>query len=385
MVQSVQVPIAQTTSNPTQRGGPPIAFRHATTERSQQLTTETAVALTAGTQTIERTVDGSGFIYGIDLLVQAPASANLLNAQFNEDGPFNALDTVELRDVGADIALLTGYSLYLVNIANHDYAYRDAWQSGNAAIAQALSGSGPNGGTFDFDLRVPVANNRRELIGALGNQDRAQQYFLKLILAASTTIYATAPTALPAVTISKHYESYTVPARQAPNGQQQIQLPPWYGSIRQSTRTISEAAPAGGSSIPHFVRRISNTVRYHILVMRSNSSRVTAAANLPTLMNLQVGDEPIYTEMVQYRQKRNFEIHGQVLPPGVLFYDNIHDFWPGAGGELGYDYWYTQIVQNMKYLISWPAGFGTTANSLEFITDDMILRRPTAQQLGLAA
>lgn len=382
MVQSVQVPTPQTTSDPRQKGGPPISFRHSTTERTQQLTSETAVALTAGTQTIERTVDGSGYIYGINLLVQAPSTSNLLNAAFTEDGPFDALDTVELRDTGADIAMLTGYALYLLNIANHDYAYRDAWQSANAALASAVSGSGPNGGTFNFALRVPVANNRREMIGALGNQDRAQQYFLKIILAAIATIYSTSPTTVPAVTISKHYESYTVPARQAANGQPQVQAPPWYGSIRQSTRTISEAVPTGGSQIPHFVRRIANTVRYHALVMRSNGSRITAAANLPTAINLQVGDEPIYSENVQYRQQRNFEIHGQVLPPGVLFYDNIHDFWPGAGGELGYDYWYTQIVQNMKYLISWPAGFGSTNNSLEFITDDMILRRPAAMAVA---
>ena len=374
-VPSVQVPTPQIANNPADRGGPAISFRHATTERSLQLQT-TSQALTAGTQVIEQTVDGSGFMYGIDLLVTATAAGNVANVAFQEDAPYSALDTIELRDVGGDIANVTGYGAHIAQVINHDYAWRDPNLSANAALVTAVPGNVANGGTFAYAQRVPVANNRRELIGALGNQDRAQQYQLRTILAGSAAVYSTAPTTLPTMQITRMYESYTVPAPIAPNGQRQMQLPPWYGSIRFTTEALSESSPVGGAQVQHFVRRIANTIRWQALVGRVNGSRVTFQANLPTAILLTVGDEPIFNETSNYRMALNFERHGQVMDPGVLVYDNIHDFWPGAGNELGYDYWYTQIVQNMKYQCNYPAGVGSTNNSLRIITDDMVLRRP---------
>lgn len=374
-VAPVMLPNPATGSDPSAVGT--IPFRQATTERAQTLISETAIALTAGTQLFERQIEGSGFVYGVVLRASATAAANALAVSFAEDAPFNVFDSVNFHDVNGQIIELSGFGLMIANLMNGDYRFRDPTQAPNPQIFQAISGGAANAGSFAVTLRVPIALNRRDILAALGNQDRSQIYQLRSPLAASTAIYTTAPTSLPAVTIERVYESYSVPLPVAPNGQPQMQVPPMYGSIRSITRTLSEAVPAPGT-INHFLRRIGSTIRGVAIVLRSNGSRLTAdtLANQPTLIRLLVGDEPIFNETAWYRQLRNFEAYGNRMPAGVFIYQNMGDFMPGAGYEQGHDWYHSQQVQSLQFQISYPAGFGSTNNSLEFITDDIVLRQP---------
>lgn len=370
------LPTPATAVDPAAQGGGMIPFRQATTERVSQLPSETAVAIATSTNVFDRNIDGSGYMYGIVLRMFATAAGNSANVAFAEDGPFSALDNITLHDVNGDIVNLDGYSLYLANLINADYRGRDISQAPNANLYNVVSGNVATGGTFAFTLRVPVATNRRDLLGLLGNQDRSQSYQLRTTIAGSAALYSTAPTTLPSATIEKYYESYAVPLPAAPAGQIQAQIPPSYGTIRFTSRSVSEAAPLGGSTINHYLRRIGNTIRWVAIVLRSNGSRATANANHPTSIQLKVGDETIFQETAAYRQLHNFERYGNRMPDGVFVYDNIHDFTAGAGAEMGNDFWHTQIVQNMQYQIAYPSGFGSTSNTLTFITDDMILRAP---------
>jgi len=59
-------------------------------------------------------------------------------------------------------------------------------------------------------------------------------------------------------------------------------------------------------------------------------------------------------------------------------YETMHDFDNTAGFEIGDDYWHTQALVNAQFIITYPAGFGSTANSLKIITDDLQYVEPTA-------
>lgn len=368
------LPGPATAVDPASSGAVP--FRAATTERVSQLPSESAVALTASTQVFDRNIDGSGYMYGIVLRMFCTAAGNSAQVDFAEDGPFSGLDNITLHDVNGDIVNIAGFALYIANLVNADYRNRDISQAANINIFNVVEGNGANGGSFAFTLRIPVATNRRDLLGMLGNQDRTQSYQLRTTLAGSASIWTTAPTVLPSITLEKYYESYSVPSQYGPGNQPQAQVSPNYGTIRFTSRSISEALPIGGSTVNHYVRRIGNTIRWLAMVLRSAGSRITADANAPTGIQLKVGDETLFQETATYRQLLNFERYGNRMPEGVFVYDNIHDFMPGAGGEIGSDYWHTQIVQNMQFQNTYPAGFGSAANNtLEFITDDMILRQ----------
>lgn len=371
MARSVEVPTAPIDANAQQRS---IPFRQATTERAQQLPSQNTQTFGSS---VEGIVEGSGFMYGIMLrFTAAVPSTNSETVAFTEDAPWNVLTNIVLRDVNGELVNIDGWGLFLANLINRDYSVRNFEASTNLNLYSAVTGGGATGGNFSGTLRVPVAINRRDLIGLVGNQDRAQQYMLRTNLNAIANLYTTPPTAVPtSINIERTYESYSVPLPYAPTGQAQEQIPPSYGTLRFTTSTLSESAPLGGSTVNHYLRRIGNTIRWIALVLRSNNSRATAETNAPTNLQFKVGDEVLFQESWAYRKARNFATFGFDMPNGVVVYDAIHDFVAAAGYEMGDDYYHTALVQNAQFLISYPSGFGSTANSLQIITDDMIQKQ----------
>jgi hypothetical protein len=363
-------------------GSQMLPFRKATFERVDILPAE-AIA-TAGwgatVQRIERTIEGSGFVYGILLEAVAIAAGNAAAVAFTEDAPFAIFDTVVFRDVNGELVNLTGFDLFLANLVSGNYKSRyfdgaTAGVTGNSLFA-AVTGAGATGGSFITILRVPVSINRRSLAGALGNQDRGQKYSLRTDLAAvSATMYTVAPTTLPPINVNKYYENYAVPMPTGPNGQPQAIVPPSFGTLHFLTAVTSDTPPAGSSTVTHFIRRIGNTIRALIFVYRINGVRATieTAANSPLNLRLKIGEDTIFNETWRYRKARWFENYGFDAPNGVIAYDNIHDFGPFAATELGNDYWHTQAVANAQLQAQYPAGVGSTNNSLRIITDDMQL------------
>lgn len=395
--------------NPPSRQAVP--FRAATLERVDILASESQ-PMTASTQRIERTLEGAGYIYGVWLDVNATsASATAASvAAYAEDAPFNVLDSVIFRDVNGEIANLQGFNLWLANIINGYSKLAPA--TGNApgqalpsstgaggvgttasqdtnivlnvgAVGSASTGAAA-GGNFRFPLRVPVATNRRDLLGILANQDRAQKYSLRTDIAASGAVFSTAPSSLPTVAINKYYEQYSVPLPTAPDGSPQEVFPPTFGTVHFHTQTVSESAPSNGSTVNHYVRRIGNTVRWFGLVFRSATTaggtpiRGNADANPPTLLRLKLGEDSVFSESWNYRRGLMFERYGFDLPRGLALWDWIHDFGPFAGFELGDDIVHSQALVNAQFQITYGSAANTwqTGSTLTLITSDLIFSEP---------
>lgn len=355
-----------------------IPFRTATTERVAILPSEVSVTMTANENPIQRTIDGSGYLFGIRLRVVSTTAGNAATVAFAEDGPWSALSSVILEDVNAQLVNLTGYDLYVANLAMKNYVVRFLDQSTNTNLFQTITGAGATGGSFTFTIEVPVGTNRRDLRGVLGNQDRAQKYLIRTNLAGSAAVFTTPPTTLGTTTVEKYYENYSIPLPTAPNGASQEVIPPDFGTIHYLTATLSDAPPLGGSVVNHYLRRIGNTVRWIALVFRSNSSRSTAETNFPTNIAFKVGEDTLFNETWNYRKSLMYDRYGFDFPNGVLVYDTLHDFAASAGFEIGDDYWHTQALVNAQFIITYPAGFGSTANSLKIITDDLQYVEPSA-------
>jgi hypothetical protein len=365
-----------------------IPFRRATTYRTQVIDTTTlgnGLGITAAQQNIEVTVQGSGYIYGIDLDVQITTAANAAAVAYNEDAPWSALASVVFRDVQGELVNLDGFSLRLANLyCGYRLAREDTPATATVAAATpGVSGSldtgvfqqiGTNvatGGSFRFHLWVPVATNTRDVIGLLGNQDRAMRYQLRTDIAPTASIYSTPPTTQGALNIRRNYHSFAVPGAANANGARQQQVPDKFGVLHYTTKNRNVAAPAGGSTVNHPLARLGNTIRVLILVLRSNGSRATAETNAPTQITFKLGDVPIFSETPQHRRALMFQRYGFDAPNGVYVYDAISDFILRAGSELGEDYWWTNGLVNAQFEIVYPAGFGAANNSLDIITDDL--------------
>lgn len=354
--------------------GQVIPFRRATTIRSALSVTSTGT-VTAGAQNIQVTIEGTGYMSGIVLEVRVLTAANVAAVTYNEDAPWNALDSVVLSDVSGEAINLSGFDLYLLNKYGGWYTHSTLdTASLDANIYQLTAGAGAGlGGSFRFLVRVPVAVNVRNFLGLLGNQDRALKYQLRSDFAPSATIYGVAPTNAGAITINRYYESLTVPGRTNSEGTPQEIMPSKFGVQHFGTRTLSDSVPLGSSTVNHFLRRLNNTIRSLILVFRSNGTRLAAEAAMPTRISFLLGDTTIFTETTNYRRWLMRQRFGYDADNGVLVYDFLSDIKREAGSEFGLDYLWTAGLVNAQFQITYPAGFGAANNSLTIITSDLIV------------
>lgn len=361
--------VPQTEANPP---GGTVPFRRSTTGRVNQLPATGPVAMTANQQQVSVVVDGSGFIYGIDLDVQGIAATNVANVVFTEDAPWNALGTCNFGDVNGTLIDLDGFSLYLANLYG-GWTYQQRQDSADVQIYQLQPGNGVAGGSFRFHLFAPIALNRRSLLALVANQDRAQKYNLRSDINTLANLYTTQPTNAPTVQIRRHYDNYAVPAPQNANGAAQQQQPPKFGVLHYLTQSVNPTAPAPGAQ-NHYLPRLGNTIRLIILVLRSNSLRATAEATLPTQIQFVLGDTPIFVESPAYRRALMWDRYGFDAPAGVFVYDWITDVIQTAfGGELGEDYQYTNGLVNAQFIITYPAAWNAAGSSLTVITDDLVI------------
>ena len=199
------------------------------------------------------------------------------------------------------------------------------------------------------------------------------RYQLRSDFAPSASIYTVAPTNFGTITINRFYESVTVPGRTNAQGTPQQIYPPKFGVQHFLTRSVSPSVPTGGSTVNHYLSRIGNTIRGFILVFRSNGSRATAEANMPTRISLLLGDTVLFTESTALRRQLMLKRYGYDADNGVLCYDFMSDLLWETGSEFGLDWLWTAGLVNMQFQITYPAGFGTVNNSLVIITDDLIV------------
>lgn len=361
--------------------GSTIPFRRATTFRVAQLQT-TSQLITGATVQVDVVIEGSGYIYGIDLHINATTAGNAAAVAFAEDAPWNASDTIVLRDVNGELINLTGYHKRLLDLYGGYVKFKDAPVRGETApsadtanIFNVVTGGGGTGGSFRQHLFVPCGLNRRDLRGILGNQDRAQKYSLRSDVAASTAIYTTAPTTLPTINIERHYENYAVPSATNANGAPQEQYPPDFGILHYQTQSVNPNAPVGAATINHFLSRIGNTVRLLVVVLRSGvgtTPRNTAEGTLPSRIQFNLGDTPIFVESAAYRRMLMFRRYGFDAPLGVFVYDFMTDIISIAGDELGDDYLFTNGLVNAQFQVAYPAGYAA-GSTFTVLTDDLVI------------
>ena len=412
MAQAPTVQFQTAAVNPP--GAQRISFRAATMERVDLLAAE-SITLSSSLQSIQRTVEGAGYVYGILLDVNATGATSTAAsvAAYTEDAPFNILDTVAFSDANGELHNLGGYETLLANLSTREDADPSpiSAAAGSALPAAGVGGIGTTasqdtnvvinvgafgtastttlaGGNFRFPLRVKVATNRRDLTGLLGNQDRSQKFQLRTDVSASTVTFSTGPSSAPALAINKEYEEYSIPLPTAPDGTPQEVFPASFGTLVFHTRQTAAASPANGSQVSHFLQRIGNTIHWMGLLFRSatassaSPTRGNADANPPTAISLKLGEDVVFRENWTYRRMLMFERLGYDCPRGYLLYDWIHDFGPFAGFELGDDLVHTEALVNAAFLITYPTTASTwqSGSSLKFLVRDDIYNQPAIAQ-----
>lgn len=316
-----------------------LPFTRASLEHIEQVNLDKTVTLGASAQQIGPvSLPSYGYLRSVVLLVEysgASGGSPVLAA----DAPYSVLGEVALQDVnGSYLCQLTGYELYL---ANKWGAVSPGWRNN-----PALDGlSAPTTAAGKFLLRIPVELIGRDALGCLPNMNAAAAYQLKVTVADTTGLYATAPNTLPDVRIRAWVECWSYPEATSVTGQPQALQPPAMGTTQYWTRQAGLPVAAGDNLLA--VRRVGNLIRNMILVFRDDTGARSDSVILDPVR--QEWDARIIADQAALVQRlvtlRRFPQN--TLDTGVQVFDLTHGFdqHPGSG-ELA-DLWY-QTAQSTR-------------------------------------
>lgn len=154
------------------RGENKVPFRRATTYRTTKVTESSGTNVGTAAASFDVIIEGSGFIYGIDLGHKVTTSANAAAVAYGEDAPWSTFGAVVFRDVNGELVNVSGFSLRVANIYGGWAGGISAWDnytippvtasalSKDGAVASLVSGGGGTGGSYNAHLFVPVALNQ---------------------------------------------------------------------------------------------------------------------------------------------------------------------------------------------------------------------------------
>lgn len=269
-----------------------IPFSRAADEHLEQFM-DVSTALTANSQTLSPAdVPAYGFMRSIILLVEATGGVNgAATVDGQPDAPWTVLQDVQLTDVSqsAIVGPFDGYSLYLLNKFGGLYGRLDPRQS---PAFQALVEGAAALGNFSFLLRFPVEVGNRDALGALANQNASSTYKLRITLAGSASVYATAlDTTQPTVRVRAYLEAWTQPAPGDQMGAPQATFPPAHNTTQYWSQTVATLS-SGTQSIRH--PRVGNYIRNLIYVYRTAGGvRQSQDTNFPDPATLSYDTRPL--------------------------------------------------------------------------------------------
>lgn len=383
-----------------------IPFSRAADEHIEQFADQSVVLSAASQQLGPFDVPAYGFMRAVVLLVEASGGVNGAGVVDGQpDAPWSVLADVQLTDVSqsALVGPFDGYSLYLLN--KYCGLYGIGISPKLMPTFQALQEGAAALGNFSFLVRFPVEVGPRDALASLANQNSASTYKLRMTIAPTATVYATAlDTTQPTIRVRAYLEAWTQPAPTDQLGAPQATFPPAHNTTQYWSQTRATIS-AGNQSIRH--PRVGNYIRELIYVYRNAAgARQPVDGNWPDPATLNYDTRPLNILQLQVWRQYMAERFGLVGPretvgglansasdfritttpaggtyapgvgvaqtyndsldAGVFVYDFAHEFTGKVGFELR-DNWLPTVQSTRLEL----AGNFGTAGTLTIITNDV--------------
>ena len=189
---------------------PPRPFRIGT-QSHEEINYDVTTNLNATTQDLAvLEVPPAGYLRGVNLIVEATSLTNVATvALTNNNAPFSVIDTVALEDTNSKpiVGPFNGYDLYVINKYGGYFNESDPKES---TVYNAVTGAAGTI-TFAFILRIPVELVARDALGSLPNKSGTNKFKVRVRLAATATVYSTAPTNAVSVRVRMVQEDWWEP------------------------------------------------------------------------------------------------------------------------------------------------------------------------------
>jgi hypothetical protein len=241
-------------------------------------------------------VPPAGFLRHLYVQVDTLAgNTGTVSVQFQPDGPFNVLQTVQLEDVNSQpiVGPFSGYDLYLVNKFG-GYAHSNDPRAASSPAFFAVTGAGTTaaspgtaqGGAYTFVLRIPVELAQRDGIGSLPNKSGTSMFKVRLRVNTTAAVYATAPGSSWVTRTRIQQVNWWDPPATDLKGRALAQDPPGVQTTQYWSKSSFSIA---ASQTRQPLERVGFLLRNLIFVLRdSNGSRTASGdANFPDPFTLQ--------------------------------------------------------------------------------------------------
>lgn len=319
---------------------------------------DVTISTTAGTQDLpDFNLNGDGFLRGVYMLFQATTAANAATVTFAQNGPFNAVDTVQFLDTSGRpvIGPFDGYTLCQTNKWGGYFNQNDPRAGVNYT---AITGAGGTGGSFTFLLYLPLEIASRDGLGALVNKNTAVPYKVKVRLAATGTIYGTAPTTAPSIRVRMIQDDWWEPEQTDPKGHALAQQPPLVNTT-QFWASNNYQLNAGAVPGQQLSTGLGYPIRNILFVLVDNTgSRSQGNSDWPDPVTLTVEKNQLFVRakyMWQERVGKAYDLNigtadtARCLENGVYPLWFTQDFGPQPGIELRNGYLITRGGQNFLF------------------------------------
>lgn len=272
-----------TGSKPAQAAPAPTPpFRRGTFRTLVQDGYQQSLTLTAATQVMPQySPTPNSYLRGLWLQVVGSATSNTNTVATTGDAPWNVISQVTFADANQKpiVGPLTGYQLFIANKFG-GYQYNDDPRAD--ATFSPISGSAGTSGSFTFNLYVPLEVDSRDTLGSLQNKSASSAFQLIPTLAASATVYSTAPTHLPTVTVNIHEDGYVQPKPTDSTGNALAQTPPQLGTTQYWTNGSYNAL--NGAQQIQLTQGLGYPIRSMVAINYdvSDTTRATGDSDFPT-------------------------------------------------------------------------------------------------------
>jgi len=268
---------------------PAIPFTRAARKKSRLIGTYGPVALgAAAVQQAPIQIPANGYIRKLIFDVTGTTAGNAATVTFANDAPFNVVQQFQFSAANGDTVYSTMDFFTLAMINKYFACGNEGYDPASDPTFSKTTGSGATGGSFHFQVELPLEFDTRDACGALTNMAANQSFLLQYWLNNSASLYGTAPTNPPSVTITVTAEYWAAPAAQNPQGIAQQTAPRCNGTVALFQTQTPPIVTSTDQTIQ--LTNVGNTIRVIMFILRT-AAGVRTETDWPNQLQFSVNND----------------------------------------------------------------------------------------------
>ncbi|MDA8316519.1 MAG: hypothetical protein M0010_15320 [Actinomycetota bacterium] len=312
-----------------------------------------ATALSATTIPGGGAVNPGNFLRGLRLLVRSSTGVAGVGGA---DAPFSVLKNAGLQNTD-------GATILYGTISGYAYVQRQRffrpWLRDPSTGSDYSDSTNP---AFTLFLGPEV----RQQLGALENTDTRSAYQFTYTIAPSATVFSTAPTTEPKVSVTPYADMWAQPDAVDLETVPNQQIPPGVNLQTKTRHQVFTLNPAGSQN-SLLSTLTGNAIRGVLLIVRNATKARVDAVGTPMSWQLDARNLGVFSPTILFQWAEDFfKAYGGVArPTGV--YPWLRYFNPGTLYGQGWQY----TANSTAFSVTFPTATGTAAGTVELVQEEV--------------